>query len=351
MESTTNGTGPRMAESSVSGSVVSTVLSFAFATSTPIETLEEATGQSRFRLVDPTSRLPDDTHNKIWLAMSQANPGAALTLEMARAAPLSYMSGIAEAAQFAPTLRHALLFIAENRVLLNERWQLDLDEGLTTAAWTVGHPNDALDGGLVNETSVAMSWRLLRDLPEKAGALTHVRFANPSHGPLSAYEEYFAAPVSFEAASGGSTLLFPKSDLDATNRHANPQMFQLLRELFARRRAQLEGGRPDPQITRLKQAIADNAATGDFRSSSAARAIGKSLRSAQRLVALHGTSLHGLIEDRREQIAKEAMIEDPESSVEAIAWRLGYSDDRAFRRAFKRWTGKTPSEFRSMLHA
>ena len=32
--------------------------------------------------------------------------------------------------------------------------------------------------------------------------------------------------------------------------------------------------------------------------------------------------------------------------VEDIAHRLGFSDDRAFRRAFREWTGETPTEFR-----
>ncbi|MEO0539213.1 MAG: helix-turn-helix domain-containing protein [Cyanobacteria bacterium P01_A01_bin.123] len=39
-------------------------------------------------------------------------------------------------------------------------------------------------------------------------------------------------------------------------------------------------------------------------------------------------------------------MDDPALGIEAVSSQLGYSDDRAFRRAFKRWTGKTPAEFR-----
>ncbi|MEL6965237.1 MAG: helix-turn-helix transcriptional regulator, partial [Pseudomonadota bacterium] len=63
-------------------------------------------------------------------------------------------------------------------------------------------------------------------------------------------------------------------------------------------------------------------------------------------VSAHGTSLQTLIDDIRVAHAKE-FLSDPAIRIETVALLVGYSDDRAFRRAFKRWTGQTPSTYRS----
>ncbi|MEO1460037.1 MAG: helix-turn-helix domain-containing protein, partial [Pseudomonadota bacterium] len=72
---------------------------------------------------------------------------------------------------------------------------------------------------------------------------------------------------------------------------------------------------------------------------------GLSLRTAQRLAAQQNTNLQAMIDAARAANAK-AFLADPAISIETMAALLGYSDDRAFRRAFKRWTGATPSAYR-----
>ena len=71
-----------------------------------------------------------------------------------------------------------------------------------------------------------------------------------------------------------------------------------------------------------------------------------SLRSAQRLAAGEGFSLQQLIDGVRLESAT-CLLDDPSLRMDAIAFTLGYSDDRAFRRAFKRMTGMSPSEYRA----
>ena len=58
-----------------------------------------------------------------------------------------------------------------------------------------------------------------------------------------------------------------------------------------------------------------------------------------------GTSYRAILNDTRRDLAM-AYIRDTESAFGEIAWLLGFSSAEAFQRAFKRWSGQTPGEYR-----
>ena len=103
-----------------------------------------------------------------------------------------------------------------------------------------------------------------------------------------------------------------------------------------------------PELSGVREAIAHNAERSEYGAQALARQLNMSLRALQRLTHEHGISVRQLLDDAREANARQ-FLSDPRLSVEAIAFLLGYSDDRAFRRAFKRWTGQTPAEFRKTI--
>jgi AraC-like DNA-binding protein len=73
--------------------------------------------------------------------------------------------------------------------------------------------------------------------------------------------------------------------------------------------------------------------------------LGVNLRTLQRRIKEQGTTLKGLIEQARYHSAKTLLLTD-ELSTEQVAYRLGYSDISNFMRAFKRWSGSTPKQFK-----
>ncbi len=95
----------------------------------------------------------------------------------------------------------------------------------------------------------------------------------------------------------------------------------------------------------VREAAVTNAERGEYRASALARHLGTSMRSLQRLTRSHGPPVAAIIEELRETQAR-ALLRDRQLSVEEIAFLLGYADDRAFRRAFRRWTGQSPVEAR-----
>lgn len=76
--------------------------------------------------------------------------------------------------------------------------------------------------------------------------------------------------------------------------------------------------------------------------------LGLSPRSLHRLLAREATSYFELAETVRMEAAKRLLLAG--SNTEEVAEQLDYADARSFRRAFKRWTAMTPSEYRLALH-
>jgi AraC-like DNA-binding protein len=75
-----------------------------------------------------------------------------------------------------------------------------------------------------------------------------------------------------------------------------------------------------------------------------AKKMSVSVRTLQNYLKDEGVVFSDLLKDVRKQLAQKYLREN--YSVEEITYLLGYSEPSSFRKAFKRWSGYTPKEFR-----
>ena len=80
----------------------------------------------------------------------------------------------------------------------------------------------------------------------------------------------------------------------------------------------------------------------------AAKLATMSVRAFQRKLAANGVVFNELVDQARAELAVE-MLQDSNATVDEISTTLGYSTASNFARAFERWTGQTPSEYRRGL--
>lgn len=329
-------------------SIASTTVAFALSKGMTMIQIQQATGVSGLELMDPDARLPDDVVAKLWRALSTVPSEIPLSIEMARAAPFTILGGLAHGSQFAADLRSALGLVVENQALLADRLECNLHEEGTNAYFSVAHPSDVIDLGATTELGLAIMRRLLTEVLGVSGSLRRVEFANGPKGTIEAYEDYFDVPVVFHAPL--NQLVLRQDHLDKPISQANVNLFGFVKKHFELVIRRLDRNTYPPELRRLRDAVLENASRGQFGVAAAAAGAHLSLRSAQRLTAAHGTSIQELIDEIRAATAKQ-LLGDASVDVEAVAMVVGYSDARAFRRAFKRWTGSTPSKFRNDLDA
>jgi AraC-like DNA-binding protein len=96
---------------------------------------------------------------------------------------------------------------------------------------------------------------------------------------------------------------------------------------------------------RVRQIVAALLATGSPRVHLVAGSVRTSARTLQRRLQGAGLTYAGVVQQVRFEVASQ-MLCDPAHKIGDVARTLGYSDPSHFTRAFQRWTGQTPRDFR-----
>lgn len=96
---------------------------------------------------------------------------------------------------------------------------------------------------------------------------------------------------------------------------------------------------------RVSELMAAALRDGRVSESMIARELEMSARTLRRHLAEEGTSYERLLDDLRKELA-EHYLREPELGIDDVAVLLGFSEARAFRRAFRRWNGLSPAQFR-----
>lgn len=173
------------------------------------------------------------------------------------------------------------------------------------------------------------------------GLLVEAFFAHGPRFPVARYEDYFGCPVRFHATRNG--LRLNRDVLDTPM----PGADQRLRDYYRAMAERYEGsiGAGDSPAQRVQRLFLQRMSFGEPDRADIARALNTSVRTLQRQLRAQGVSYRDVVESAREAAARRELA-DPTRPVHEIAFLLGYADVRSFRRAFQRWTGLSPGDFR-----
>ena len=162
----------------------------------------------------------------------------------------------------------------------------------------------------------------------------------PQPADAAPYLAFFGGEVLFGQKE--DSFLLDEATADAILPTANRVMAATFDEILAGQLSELVA---DDLVTRCRSYLLHHLTSGEPSEAELAAAMGLSRRGMQRRLSEHGWSYKRVVDDTRTELAKR-YIADPRKSLTEIAFLLGFSEQSAFSRAFRRWLGVSPSEYR-----
>lgn len=264
----------------------------------------------------------------------------AFGLRAARALERGAFEGLEYAVRSSSTLREGLRTLERFTRLVSAERRYRLHEDLSGRASLVLESEREADP-MVTEFALGVVLVLGRDATGVEWVPAAVCFRHAANIERPLYERFFGAPVRLEHSE--DALLLDREVLDLPLRSADPALHRVLERYL---RGDLDTLEPTRSLelevrAAIRRALPEQNAGLD----AVAAHVGLSPRVLQKRLQQAGTSYQELLDKVREAQAKRYLAQ-PNLSLAGTALALGYSDVTAFHRAFKRWTGVTPGDFR-----
>ena len=293
-------------------------------------TFEQLENDLTFEQVDRIGRA-------IWAVL----PDPAFGL-MAGRLQRSYRFGILGfVAMTSPSFGVALArFVRYSRLIWGDRYELQDQEHEATVSLHPLKPEPVYQQ-LKFDFELAALLAFGRTFVDPALCPLHVTVRGPAPSYAARYGETFSCPIRFDCQR--HSIVFSRRDLDRRMISANVQLSPVFEQHAEERLSELA----EADLASRVRAVLRNMLRGEEPTlAGVASVLHMSPRTLQRHLAAVQLNFRDLLDSVRKDLAKHYLLNRAGSTME-ISYLLGFSDPNSFFRAFKRWTGTTPENFRA----
>jgi AraC-like DNA-binding protein len=267
---------------------------------------------------------------------------AGTRLGLKEVGPLGYAQYVA------PTTREAIQLSHLHQSVLQPFLNIEyaFSDDTLTISWAPALPLVQAERFIV-ELCMASGQRAAEDLmaPIAVRPLL-VEFSFGPRGNLDRYREVFKTDrLMFNAP--GNRITFPSSGIDLPKFSHDPIVLSEMKNVIRSMANRLSR---EPDIVEEMMALLVSS-PGEFPSAEeVAAALDMSVRTLRRKLVAAGTTYQAMLDKTRSDLARE-YLQQSQFNVQQIAELCGFTESQNFSLAFKRWTGMSPSLYRSIFKA
>ncbi|MDR3416037.1 MAG: AraC family transcriptional regulator ligand-binding domain-containing protein [Nevskia sp.] len=286
-------------------------------------------------------RTPHDLQIPFWEAAEAVSGDADVGLHLCPHLPV-YRGEVLEylffsSRSFREGLVHALRCLRLVSDAVRISWTQDAAELHLAVS---GSPLQAPQVRHTDICAVYQTIRFVRSVTEHRYAPLRVRLRCARGAAQADYERVFGCPVEFEAER--SLVSFDAALLEYRSPRRDPDLLLLHAELAQKRLAALE--RQD-LIERIRVVFSRRLDLEQCELEEVARELGVPARRLRFDLACAGTNFSELLTDFRYSLARR-LLRGSDEPIQHVVYITGFSEPGSFYRAFKRWSGMSPAQYR-----
>lgn len=286
--------------------------------------------------------IPLDHHFALWTAAAQLVDDPGFPVDVGRNVTHENFDVVGLAARAAPDLERALLVMQRfGRVYANDNAFEIEEDPRGRRGFMPPSGRLPLAARCATETVLVQTVQVARTLVGVEFRPLEVTLRHAAPRSTARIDEFFGVRIRFEQPR--TSLLFAHEDLARPIATADDLLHRVLlrqaeAELAALPRDASFAGAVGDAVQRLLP-------SGDASIEAVSRHLACSPRTLRRRLEAEGTRFSHVVDEVRRSLSVRYLAED-RLGVEEVAVLVGFSDARAFRRAFQRWTGRTPADHR-----
>lgn len=286
------------------------------------------------------SRLPAEDYCRLLLRAAERLQDPLLGLHLGQAIQPAHLGALGYVLLACENLGAALARIQRYHRLVNDINPIEprVTGDQLELRWGAAHGRT---GALYDEAGITGIVQIGRDLCGQPLQVSALDFINPPPRDVRPYERYFGCKVRF--GQPVTRLVLPLHSLAAPLRQPDPTLLRLMEQQVDAAMAHLPEAGDLAEMTR--RVIAHLAPQGLPGLERVAQELRLSPRVFYRRLAAQDMNFRDLREGALRQVA-EMHLRDGRLTLAEVAGLLGYSEQSAFSRAFRRWSGVSPQAWR-----
>ncbi|MGE3172498.1 MAG: AraC family transcriptional regulator [Planctomycetota bacterium] len=274
---------------------------------------------------------------------AQMRSGHELPLKVGPLMRLNDYGALGLAWKSAPTTRDSLERVARYCRVWTDTMTYELKDEAGGSLFVLNRAGERRLGmRLSNEATVASATSLIRQTSTPRFRARAVYFQHEAPPSQSAHEVYFGGPVHYGAEL--DALSIAEEALDRPNRLADDGISDYLVGHLEREVERLQTDH-DPIVELVHRTVSDALSDGLPRMATVATRLAMSERTLGRRLADKGLTFKTVVESTQRTLAHN-LLRQSRYSLAEVAFLTGFSEQSAFTRAFKRWSGETPKRYR-----